>query len=118
MAQFINDKDLYRRWVAIAKYLKNTQHLFYEYRGQLSVDKQFLLAKHSPKMRLLSHLDWVHYTPKELAQAIDSNTIEQYYEQKLVDGRSDPNVWKRTDEEHELKSRYAAQAGRASIINE
>lgn len=116
MSQYINDVKLYRRWAAIAKYLTTTKHNVSEYRGMLGYNKQFLLSKHSTKMRLLSHLDWVHYTPKELAHAIESGTIEQYYEQKLQDGRSDPNVWKRTDEEHELKSKYAARAGRASLI--
>lgn len=116
MTSFINDKALYRVWARIAKYLTSTTHNVVEYRGMLGYNKQFLLAKHSAKMRLLSHLDWVHYTPKELANAINNNTVEEYYEQKLLDNRSDPNVWKRPSEEHELKAKYAARAGRASII--
>jgi len=114
--KYIADRKLYSRWTAIAKYLTSPNHNVIEYNGMLGYNKQFLIAKNTAKMRLLSHLDWVHYTPKELAQAIDSNTIEQYYELKLQDGRSDPNVWKRPDEEHELKAFYAARAGRASLI--
>jgi hypothetical protein len=116
MSRFINDIALYRRWAAIARYLPNHNHPVVEYRGMLAYNQQFLLAKHSTKWRLLSHLDWAHYTPKGLADAITNNTIEQYYEQQLHDVRSDPNIWRRPDEEHTLKARYAARAGRASLI--
>lgn len=113
---YIRDIKLYRRWAAISKYLTTQNHNVVDYNGMLGYNKEFLLAKHSTKMRLYSQLDWVHYTPKELADAINTNTVEQYYELKLQDGRSNPNVWRRPDEEHELKAFYAARAGRASLI--
>jgi len=113
--QTINDKQLYFRWAAIKKHL-TTQPVYNEYNGILSVDGVFYIAKNSPKMRLKSHLDWVWYTPKTLAQAIDSNCVESYYEIMLNDVRSDPNQWKDQDFEMELKSFYAARVGRASIL--
>jgi len=110
-----NDIKLYHRWAAIKKFLISNHHVV-EMKGQLVVDSKFWIAKHSSKMRMISQLDWVHYTPKTLAAAMDNNTVDVYYEQQLSDSRSDPNLWKRPDEESELKSHYAARAGRASLI--
>lgn len=112
---FINDQKLYWRWTAIQRHLTHQPQVS-EYRGMLDIDRKFYLAKNSPKMRLLSHLDWCWYTPKTLAQAMNNNTVEQYYELMLCDVRSDPNEWKDQDFEQELKSFYAARAGRASLI--
>jgi len=113
--QIINDKQLYFRWAAIKKYL-TTQPTYGEYNGVLGVNGIFYIAKNSPKMRLKSHLDWVWYTPKTLAHAIDSNCVESYYEIMMNDIRSDPNQWKDQDFEMQLKSFYAARVGRASLI--
>jgi len=90
-----------------------------EYNGTLTIgvgNVTFYIAKNSSKMRLRSHLDWCWYTPKTLAQAIDSNTVESYYEIMLNDIRSDPNEWKDRDIEMELKTFYAERVGRASLI--
>lgn len=115
---FINDKALWMRWAAIRKHM--TQSSGYELavqKGQLYVvDHKCYIAKHSTKMRLYSYIDWCHYTPKGLAQAIESNQVPQYYEQMLRDPRSDPNQWRRRDEEQGIKAFYAARAGRASLI--
>lgn len=113
--QIIRDKQLYFRWSAIKKYLI-TQPTINEYNGILKINDVCYIAKNSPKMRLKSHLDWAWYTPKTLAQAIDSNTIDSYYEIMLNDVRSDPNQWKDHDFEMELKSFYAQRVGRASQI--
>jgi hypothetical protein len=111
----IQDRALYFRWAAIAKHLTTTP-VITEHSGILSIQKCCYIAKSTAKMRLKSHLDWCWYTPKTLAQAIDSNTIEAYYEIMLTDVRSDPNVWKDRDFELDLKSFYAQRAGRANII--
>lgn len=74
------------------------------------------IARNSAKFRLKSYLDWAHYTPSALAQAIDTRTLLVYYEQQLNSPHSDPNKWKRTSEEQELKSYYAWRAGRASRL--
>ncbi len=89
---------------------------FAEYNGILSINKNIYIAKNSVKFRLKSHLDWAWYTPKTLAYAIDTDTIDSYYEIMLNDINSDPNVWKQLDFEMELKSFYAARVGRANII--
>lgn len=111
----ISDQMLYFRWKNIHKYL-TTEPSVIEYNGILMFNDQFYLAKNSSKMRLKSHLDWCWYTPKTLADAIDNNSIEQYYELMLRDVRSDPNNWKDSDLEQTLKSYYAARIGRASLI--
>ena len=111
----IQDKSLYFRWAAINKHLTTTPVIL-EHTGILTINDCCYIAKNTAKMRLKSHLDWCWYTPKTLAQAIDSNTIEVYYEIMLTDVRSDPNVWKDRDFELELKSFYAQRSGRASLI--
>jgi len=115
---YIDDPKLYFRWQAIKKYMKQSKgYTLHDQMGQLLIrDCKCYIAKHSTKMRLYSHIDWCHYTPKGLAQAIESDSVDQYYEQMLKDHRSDPNVWQRPDEEHEMKTYYAARAGRASIL--
>jgi hypothetical protein len=116
--QTIDDKQLYFRWTAIKKHLQNA-YTFSEHRGILSItvgEVEFYIAKHKPKMRLKSHLDWSWYTPKTLAQAMDSASVEEYYEHMLLDCRSDPNQWKDLDLEMSMKTYYAARASRASIL--
>ena len=116
--QKINDRQLFYRWMAIKKHL-TTNPSISEYNGILTVmlpNTQLYIAKNTSKIRLKSHLDWSWYTPKTLAQAIDNNTVESYYEIMLTDVRSDPNLWKDMDIEMELKSFYAARANRASLI--
>jgi hypothetical protein len=73
-------------------------------------------AKNTDKFRLKSHLDWAYYTPKTLALAINNLDVDVYYERQLKHQQSDPNIWKRWDEEQDLKSYYAAREGRASLI--
>jgi hypothetical protein len=116
--QTIDDQLLYVRWKAIKKHLKKA-HPIAEGRGILSIavgTVTIYIAKKSPKMRLKSHLDWSWYTPKTLAQAMDSGRVEEYYEMMLKDCRSDPNVWKDLDEEMSMKAHYAAREGRATEI--
>lgn len=115
---FISDTSLYFRWKPIAKHLTSNPEVN-DYNGILSIQTpttHFYIAKNSSKMRLRSHLDWCWYTPKTLAQAIDNDTVESYYEIMLNDMRSDPNEWKDTDLELQLKSFYAARIGRASLL--
>ena len=111
----IQDKVLYFRWAAIKQHLATNPNIR-EYNGILKINDICYISKNTSKMRLHSHLDWCWYTPKTLAQAIDSNSIETYYEIMLNDVRSDPNVWKDHDFELDLKSFYATRAGRASSI--
>jgi len=113
--QLVQDKQLYWRWSPIKIHLSRSVPI-QEYRGILRIDKDIFIAKHSSKFRIRSHLDWAWYTPKTLAQAINNNTVDQYYEIMLADVRSDPNEWKDLDFEQELKSFYAARVGRCSIV--
>ena len=112
---YIDDILLYRRWMSIRQHL-TSPHVVVEYPGEIVINNHFRVATRSAKMRLISHLDWVFYTPRDLAAAMDSNTVDVYYEQQLLDSQSDPNVWKDVDKEIELKTRYAVQAGRASLL--
>mgnify|MGYP003635444437 FL=1 len=69
-------------------------------------------------MRINSRLDWVWYEPKDLANAIDTNTVLDYYAQQLLDPRSYPNTWKRPTEELDTKEHYAKRAGRQLDIHD
>ena len=113
--QTIDDFKLYCRWKPISKHLTISPR-YSESSGMLDVNNQFYIAKNSNKMRLKTHLDWCYYDAQDLAQAMNNNTVEQYYEQQLLDSRSDPNQWKDTDKEMDLKTHYAARVGRASKI--
>jgi hypothetical protein len=112
---FIHDQPLRWRWQAIDRYLTGVPDVT-EYRGMLEINQKFYICKNSSKMRLKSHLDWCWYTPQTLAQAIDAGTVSEYYEIMLNDVRSDPNLWNDRDIEMELKSFYAARAGRCSEL--
>jgi hypothetical protein len=114
----IYDKTLAQKWLRIKRRL-STQYTAYEANGMLSIptnQQMIYIAKNSEKMRLKSHLDWVHYEPKSLAYAIDNNIVDSYYELMLSHSLSDPNQWKDFDYEMELKSFYASRVGRASLI--
>lgn len=87
-----------------------------EYNGILCLNKNIYLAKNSDKFRLKSQLDWAWYTPQTLADAIDNGVVDEYYEIMLNNINSDPNIWKNTDFEMELKTYYAARVGRANLL--
>jgi hypothetical protein len=114
---FVKIDDNRYRWkfMAIKKHITTTITAA-EYHSHLAINKDIYIAKNSNKFRLKSHLDWAYYTPKTLANAIDNNTVESYYEIMLNDVNSDPNVWKDNDFEMELKTFYAQRVGRASSI--
>lgn len=118
-SQRIQDQRLSWKWAAVKRHLSAPVAVS-EYSGTLTVQspgqQRIYLAKNSSKFRLRSHLDWAYYTPKTLAQAIDTNTVDQYYEVMLNDVRSDPNVWNDQDFEMQLKSFYAARAGRCDLV--
>jgi len=85
--------------------------------GPIKINNQFFITrKKSTKFRLISHLDWAHYEPRDLAHAIETDTVNEYYEHQLKDTLSDPNNWADRDEEMELKTYYAERVGRASSI--
>ena len=81
--------------------------------GYIKVNNEFFItSKKTTKMRMISRLDWVHYKPQDLALAIQTNTVEQYYAQQLNDPASDPNIWYNTLEEYDLKEYYANRVNR------
>lgn len=112
---YIRDHKLRSKYNDIKRYATTTLSVV-EYNGILTINKNIYLAKNSTKFRLKSHLDWSWYTPQTLAQAIDSGVVDQYYEIMLNHVNSDPNVWKNTDFEMELKTYYAARIGRANLL--
>jgi hypothetical protein len=116
--KWISDQKLWFRWNAIEKHLTSKPDID-DQNDMLTIrsnNKVFFLAKNSQKMRLKSHLDWCYYTPLTLAQAIDNDQVEAYYEFMLSHPQSDPNDWKDSQYELDLKSFYAARAKRASLI--
>lgn len=110
-----NDQKYKARYLAIKTYVTGNLNAT-EFHSNLVLNKDIYIAKNSMKFRLKSHLDWAYYTPKTLADAINNNTVEQYYEIMLNDINSDPNIWKDTDFEMTLKSFYANRIGRASLL--
>jgi hypothetical protein len=108
------------KWIKIRRHLTTNHAKFYDLpRGLATIDTsktRFYISKTDDKFRLRSHLDWAWYSPKTLAAAIDGDDLDLYYETQLHHQNSDPNIWKRYDEEQDLKSYYAARAGRASLI--
>lgn len=116
----IYNTTLVQRWVRIKRHLTSTIKIEAdELNGTLRLeikDQVIFIAKNSSKMRLKSHLDWAYYTPKSLANAINNDLLDAYYEVMLNDINSDPNIWKEEDVEMELKSFYAARNKRASLV--
>lgn len=112
----IHDPLLQQRWLRIRRLLTKPVSADEIRQGILAIDRDIYVAKKSMKFRLKSHLDWAYYTPTTLAQAINTDTVEQYYEVMLKDVNSDPNLWKDRDFEMELKAIYAARVKRASLI--
>ena len=106
-------------WIRIRRHLNAPQRITFS-EGRLATihtsSNTIYISKSTNKFRLKSHLDWAHYTPKTLAHAINNDDVDVYYERQLKDSNSTPNIWKRKDEEQELKSYYAARDGRASLI--
>lgn len=80
--------------------------------GYIRVNKQFFIASEKTNMRMISRLDWVYYNPKDLAHAIETDTVEQYYANQLGDPHSHPNIWRDTQQEFDLKTYYANRVGR------
>jgi len=68
------------------------------------------LTNTSMKFRLKGHLDWVYYTDQSLADAINLDCVEVYYEIMLSHIKSDPNIWKDNQFEEDLKTHYANRA--------
>jgi len=112
--KYIDNRYLWSKWKQIRKHLSTATHVEYRITQQhvLLVNQQFLLAQKKSKMRLASYLDWVAYTPRHLAFAIETGQVEDYYWYQMSDPRSDPNIWKRQLEEKALKTYYAQRAGR------
>lgn len=113
---FIPDQRLWWRWSAINRHLLGSYHLLQVQNGILLIDDEFYIAKHNPLMRLKSHLDWVHYTPGDLAQAIISDSVPVYYEYQMQDPASPHNQWQDPVEEMDLKAYYATRDGRANRL--
>tara|TARA_R110000772_G_scaffold205144_4_gene315394 strand:- start:2727 stop:3068 length:342 start_codon:yes stop_codon:yes gene_type:complete len=112
-------KSAVNKWIKIRRHLTNPSSVRFYDNSLATVwtsNNTMYISKTSDKFRLKSHLDWAYYTPKTLALAIDNLDVDVYYQRQLNHQNSDPNIWKRWDEEQDLKFYYAARAGRASLI--
>lgn len=106
------------KWLGIRRYITRS-HVYFNDNDTATIKTTTLkiyISKTSNKFRIKSHIDWAYYTPQELAHAINSDCVDVYYETQLKHSLSDPNIWKRLDEEQDIKSYYAAREGRASLI--
>jgi len=112
---YIQNSNFYFKWVAIEKYLIG-EHALRETHGGLIIDETFIIAGRKTKMRPLGQIDWSWYTAKTLATAMNEGTVLEYYEHMLTDKRSDPNKWKRSEEEMFKKTKYAVRQGLAEFI--
>jgi hypothetical protein len=112
--------DAIQKWMRIRRHLTTNTAKFYDNEGRpaaIQTPKNTIyISKTNDKFRLKSHLDWAWYSPKTLAAAIDADDLDLYYQTQLSHQNSDPNIWRRWDEEQDLKSYYAARVGRASLI--
>lgn len=92
----------------------------YKGKGLITIEdsqgNKIYITQTSKKFRPKSQIDWAWYDSADLANALETNTTDKYYEQQLRDSRSDPNDWKDRSEEMTIKSYYAARSGRASLI--
>jgi len=117
----INNPILKLRWLSVSKHLTEQIITVYDCNGILTIklDKKITiyLAQKTSKFRIKSFLDWAYYTPTTLAQAINTSSVEEYYEIMLDNVYSDPNVWKDYQFEIQLKSYYAARVGRCSLVS-
>ena len=110
---YIDDIRLFSRWKAIKKHFSTPKGYNMQIvNGMLYIERSIFLAKKSRKMRLRSRIDWVYYDPKQLAHALETNTVEQYYANEIGDTQSNPNDWKRIGEEIDIKAHYAHRVGR------
>lgn len=111
---YISNPFLWSKWKQIRKSLDTNTHVTMRITKQnlLLINNEFLLAGKRSKMRLASYLDWVAYTPRHLAFAIDTGQVADYYWYQMKDPRSDPNIWKDKLLEANLKTYYANRAGR------
>ena len=106
---YIDDIRLYSRWKAIKKHMVlQTGWRLTVWRGMLKVEDQLLIAKKSQKFKPLSRLDWANYKPKDLANAIETDTVLAYYD-SVLDYNHD---WRDTGKEKVLKTHYANRSGR------
>lgn len=106
------------KWLGIRRYITRS-HIYFSDNNTATIKTPTLriyISKTANKFRIKSHIDWAYYTPQELADAINRDDVDVYYETQLKHQLSDPNIWKRLDEEQDIKSYYAARAGRASRI--
>ena len=106
------------KWYAIRKHLTSNHSVFRDYTLAtiITPNSTIYISKSNDKFRLKSYLDWAWYSPQTIAKAIDNDDLEVYYQVQLFNQNSDPNIWKRWNEEQDLKSYYAARANRASLI--
>ena len=106
---YIADIRLYTRWKSIKKHMKPlTGWRLDIYRGMLKVGDHLLLAKKTQKFKPLSRLDWAMYKPKDLANALETDTVLDYYD-SVLDYNHD---WRDTGKEKVLKTHYANRANR------
>ena len=73
--------------------------------GYILINRKCVIAKHKQKFRPVGQMDWVKYLMADLVDALNTDTLEQYYEKQLA--KYPPN-WKDKDLEMRVKAKYAS----------
>jgi len=106
LQKYIKDINLFHKWNKIKSNMTVLASLKEVSQG-LIINDEIIIAKNSDKMKLLRYLDWVHYDPKDLANAIMNKTTQEYYDKQLSHSRTDPNIWNDKQREKDMKEYYA-----------
>jgi hypothetical protein len=77
--------------------------LIEEKTGYILLNRKCVLAKKKQKFRLVGHIDWVKYRMADLVDAMNTDSLEQYYSNQL---EKYPPDWKDKDLEKSLKQKY------------
>ena len=78
---------------------------------QGTVFNNFLIAKNKTRFRPVGILDWAHFTMAGLRNAIQNESLNDYYLEMLEDPRSPSNCWKDKEFEALKKEQYANRLG-------
>lgn len=113
--RMISDPLLRRRWQLIKQHLTRPVQI-QQQKKLLLINGLYYIATNRSIMRIKSHLDWVVYTPQDLAQALDTGTVDAYYEQQMANPLSPGDDWRDKQKEMDLKTYYAQRVGRADFI--
>lgn len=78
---------------------------FQELHTCILVNDTCMIAKRRQKFRIKGQIDWVKYLVADLAHALDTDTVKEYYEKQLA---KYPANWGNKEFEMSMKTKYAS----------